>query len=140
MQKFIGTTTPAIMVEEGAVAEEATHTGGRITSIGSQLFVGGTEVSTDLRALRANRCDIVVATPGRLDDLMSRGALKVNELEMLILDEADRLLDMGFQKALDRILSRWRPHQPTRPHQLAISQSRPVSYRASAVCSSTAAV
>merc|ERR1712166_989701 len=106
VMKFIGTTTPAIMVEEGAVAEEATHTGGRITSIGSQLFVGGTEVSTDLRALRANRCDIVVATPGRLDDLMSRGALKVNELEMLILDEADRLLDMGFQKALDRILSR----------------------------------
>jgi ATP-dependent RNA helicase RhlE len=49
-------------------------------------------------------CDIVVATPGRLLDHLSRGALKFDPLEILIFDEADRMLDMGFMPDIQRIL------------------------------------
>ena len=49
-------------------------------------------------------CDIVVATPGRLLDHLSRGALNFKELEILVFDEADRMLDMGFMPDIQRIL------------------------------------
>ncbi|WP_196809197.1 DEAD/DEAH box helicase [Conexibacter woesei] len=49
---------------------------------------------------------IVVATPGRLEDLLQRGKLKLNNVEFLVLDEADRMLDMGFRPAVDRIVAK----------------------------------
>jgi ATP-dependent RNA helicase RhlE len=48
---------------------------------------------------------ILVATPGRLEDLLARGAFKLENVRMLVLDEADRMLDMGFRPAMDRIVS-----------------------------------
>jgi ATP-dependent RNA helicase RhlE len=48
---------------------------------------------------------LLVATPGRLEDLLARGAFKLNRIQMLILDEADRMLDMGFRPAIDRIVA-----------------------------------
>jgi superfamily II DNA/RNA helicase len=53
----------------------------------------------------ARRADIVVATPGRLEDLISRGVVSLKRVQILVLDEADRMLDMGFKPAVDRIVA-----------------------------------
>src|SRR6202012_2033136 len=48
---------------------------------------------------------VLVATPGRLEDLLARGAFRLDQVRMLVLDEADRMLDMGFRPAIDRIVN-----------------------------------
>jgi superfamily II DNA/RNA helicase len=53
----------------------------------------------------ARQADVVVATPGRLEDLLGRGVISLGELEILVLDEADRMLDMGFKPAVSRIVA-----------------------------------
>ncbi len=53
----------------------------------------------------AKRADIVVATPGRLEDLLGRGVISLDKVEVLVLDEADRMLDMGFKPAVSRIVA-----------------------------------
>jgi ATP-dependent RNA helicase RhlE len=53
----------------------------------------------------ARRADIVVATPGRLEDLLSRGVISLSRVRILVLDEADRMLDMGFKPAVSRIVA-----------------------------------
>jgi superfamily II DNA/RNA helicase len=57
------------------------------------------------QAKDAARSQILVATPGRLEDLLARGAFKLDAIRMLVLDEADRMLDMGFRPAVDRIVA-----------------------------------
>jgi ATP-dependent RNA helicase RhlE len=57
------------------------------------------------QAREAARAHIVVATPGRLEDLMQRGDLTLDRVRILVLDEADRMLDMGFKPAVDRIVA-----------------------------------
>ena len=64
---------------------------------------GGTNIETQIRALKRG-VDIIVATPGRLIDLMKRGAADLSDIHTLILDEADEMLSMGFQEDLDTIL------------------------------------
>ena len=59
----------------------------------------------DKQAKLASNAHIVVATPGRLEDLIDRGALSLSRARILVLDEADRMLDMGFRPAVDRIVS-----------------------------------
>jgi superfamily II DNA/RNA helicase len=61
-------------------------------------------VGVGAQAARAARAHILVATPGRLEDLLGRGAFKLDRVRMLVLDEADRMLDMGFRPAIDRIV------------------------------------
>ncbi|MDP9348885.1 MAG: DEAD/DEAH box helicase, partial [Gemmatimonadota bacterium] len=74
---------------------------------GSELFVGvvygGTQVDRDLRGLRAGY-EVLVATPGRLIDHLERGNVDLSGLEVLVLDEADRMLDMGFRPQIGEIL------------------------------------
>jgi ATP-dependent RNA helicase RhlE len=53
----------------------------------------------------ARKADIVVATPGRLEDLIARGVVSLGQVQVLVLDEADRMLDMGFQPSVKRIVS-----------------------------------
>src|SRR5256714_9970251 len=60
-------------------------------------------VGIEKQARNARRAHIVVATPGRLIDLLDRGALTLDRVRILVLDEADRMLDMGFRPAVDRI-------------------------------------
>jgi ATP-dependent RNA helicase RhlE len=62
-------------------------------------------VSLVKQAKEAATAHVVVATPGRLEDLLARGAFKLGNIRMLILDEADRMLDMGFRPAIDRIVA-----------------------------------
>src|SRR5947209_3242043 len=57
------------------------------------------------QAKEAARSHILVATPGRLEDLLERRAFRLDSIQMLVLDEADRMLDMGFRPAVDRIVS-----------------------------------
>ena len=54
----------------------------------------------------ARRADIVVACPGRLEDLLARNTISLDRVEILVLDEADRMLDMGFQPAVNRIVAK----------------------------------
>jgi superfamily II DNA/RNA helicase len=61
-------------------------------------------VGIDKQARVARRADVLVATPGRLEDLLARRALTLDHVRILVLDEADRMLDMGFRPAVDRIV------------------------------------
>lgn len=69
----------------------------------SATFIGGTKVGRDLNILKRQN-EIVIGTPGRLMDLAQRGALRLNEIQMLILDEFDRMLDMGFINDIQKIV------------------------------------
>ena len=68
------------------------------------LVVGGLAEGNQLTALRRG-ARIVVATPGRLEDFLDRRLINFQTLQVLVLDEADRMLDMGFLPALRRIAS-----------------------------------
>jgi ATP-dependent RNA helicase RhlE len=61
-------------------------------------------VGIERQAKLARRAHIVVATPGRLEDLIGRGAVRLDRVRVLVLDEADRMLDMGFRPAVERIV------------------------------------
>jgi ATP-dependent RNA helicase RhlE len=67
------------------------------------LVVGGVSYGPQLAALRG-RPAIIVATPGRLVDHIERGTLSLRDVGTIVLDEADRMIDMGFKPQLDRIL------------------------------------
>lgn len=68
------------------------------------IFIGGERMDRQLRQLRA-RPHVLVATPGRLLDVADQGYLKLNRVSILVLDEADRMLDMGFAPQINRILA-----------------------------------
>jgi superfamily II DNA/RNA helicase len=61
----------------------------------------------------AQRANVIVATPGRLEDLLERGAFSLDRIKVLVLDEADRMLDMGFRPAVDRIVDVCPPNRQT---------------------------
>jgi superfamily II DNA/RNA helicase len=67
-----------------------------------QAVYGG--VGLEKQAREAKKAHILVATPGRLEDLIARRAISLSQIKILVLDEADRMLDMGFRPAVDRIV------------------------------------
>jgi len=67
-------------------------------------FVGGMDIDKQLKQLEQRYCDILVATPGRLLDFCNRGEVHLDLIEVLILDEADRMLDMGFIPQVRQII------------------------------------
>ena len=71
-------------------------------ALGIAAVYGG--VSINKQARDAAKAHILVATPGRLEDLIARGAVNLSNVKILVLDEADRMLDMGFKPAVDRIV------------------------------------
>ncbi len=75
---------------------------GRFTALRSGTVVGGMSYGPQERMLRGG-VDLLVATPGRLMDHMARGLMDFSRLELFVLDEADRMLDMGFIKPVQRI-------------------------------------
>ncbi len=75
----------------------------------SAVVFGGVGQTPQVDAIQAG-CDILVATPGRLEDLHAQGYIDVSALEILVLDEADRMLDMGFIHDVKKILA-WLPQQ-----------------------------
>ena len=78
---------------------------GRHMRVSSALVVGGLKPGPQIKML-ARGCDVVVATPGRLLDLVRSNALRLNEVKTLILDEADQMLDLGFFPAIRDIVAR----------------------------------
>jgi len=73
---------------------------------------GGQSINIQLRSLRKG-VDIVVGTPGRVIDHLKRGTLKLDQIQFLVLDEADEMLNMGFQEEIDEILKKVNPDRRT---------------------------
>ena len=77
---------------------------GSCVNIRSECVYGGTNVQTQLKQLKSASPQVVIATPGRLCDLLERKALSLSSCPFVILDESDRMLDMGFEKQLTTIM------------------------------------
>jgi ATP-dependent RNA helicase RhlE len=84
--------------------EESFKAYGRHTGLSCTVVFGGVNQNPQTNALR-NGVDILVATPGRLLDLMNQGFISLKDVEIFVLDEADRMLDMGFIHDVKRIIA-----------------------------------
>jgi ATP-dependent RNA helicase DeaD len=100
---------------------EAVHRYGRELGVRVVPVYGGQPITTQLHRL-ARGVDVVVATPGRAVDHLTRGSLRFDEVETVVLDEADEMLDMGFAEDLDRILSSLRTEHQTALFSATISE------------------
>src|SRR5690554_4005958 len=89
--------------ELAAQVEEDIRNFGVNSDIRSTVIFGGVNQNPQVARLRAG-VDVLVATPGRLLDLQNQGLLSLSNVEILVLDEADRMLDMGFLRDIQRIL------------------------------------
>ena len=87
------------------VAKEIRKLARAIHNIKVLTLCGGTPFGPQIGSLE-HGAHIIVGTPGRVEEHVIKGTLKLDNLEMLILDEADRMLEMGFQAALDNIVER----------------------------------
>lgn len=90
--------------ELAAQVEESVVSYGKYLKLNSMVMYGGVSISQQKRRLNS-RVDILVATPGRLLDHVQQGTVNLSQIEVLVLDEADRMLDMGFIRDIRRILS-----------------------------------
>lgn len=101
-----GRTRALVLVptrELAAQVAEAVRTYGRHLPLRCTQVFGGVNINPQIRDLRAGT-DIVVATPGRLIDHLERRSVDLSHIETLVLDEGDRMLDMGFMPAIERIV------------------------------------
>lgn len=90
--------------ELAAQVADSVQTYGKFLPLRSTVVFGGVKINPQMMRLRRG-ADILVATPGRLLDLYQQNALRFDHLEVLILDEADRMLDMGFIHDIRKIIS-----------------------------------
>ncbi len=94
--------TPTRELAAQVGASVATY--GKYMQLHSAVVFGGVKINPQMMALRKG-VDVLVATPGRLLDLYQQNAVRFNELEVLVLDEADRMLDMGFIHDIRKIMN-----------------------------------
>ncbi len=99
---------------------ESFRTYGRHIRPSTALAIGGVPINRQVRTL-TNGVDILVATPGRLLDLMNTNAITLEKVEILVLDEADRMLDMGFIRDIRKIVAK----VPARKQTLFFSATMP---------------
>jgi len=90
--------------ELAAQVAESFNTYGRHLRISTTVIYGGVGQTPQVRTL-ARGVDVLVATPGRLVDLMGQGHVRLDQVEMLVLDEADHMLDLGFLPDVKRVLA-----------------------------------
>ncbi len=83
---------------------------GRYLDLRSDVVFGGVKINPQINRLRGG-VDVLVATPGRLIDLQQQGAVRLDQVEILVLDEADRMLDMGFIRDIRRLLALMPPRR-----------------------------
>jgi len=106
--KFGGTGIRALVLtptrELAAQVEESVRTYGKYLQLTSTVIFGGVGMNPQISKLKKG-VDILVATPGRLLDLQQQGMLDLGQVQMLILDEADRMLDMGFIHDVKKVLA-----------------------------------
>lgn len=100
--------------------DESLKAYGRHLPLRSLVIFGGVSDKAQIDSLR-RRTDILVATPGRLLDLMQQGYVNLNHIKFFVLDEADRMLDMGFIHDVRRVIAKL----PTRRHTLFFSATMP---------------
>ena len=101
IKSLIVTPTRELAIQ---IAESFT-TYGRFTGIKNTVVFGGVKQGAQTDALRKG-VDILVATPGRLLDLIDQGFIRLNTIECFVLDEADRMLDMGFINDIRKIIAK----------------------------------
>jgi ATP-dependent RNA helicase RhlE len=99
---------------------ESFATYGRYTNVTHEVIFGGVSQHTQTLALR-NGVDVLVATPGRLLDLMNQGYVHLDHLEIFVLDEADRMLDMGFIHDVKKVVK----SLPSRKQTMLFSATMP---------------
>jgi ATP-dependent RNA helicase RhlE len=90
--------------ELAAQVGQSVETYGKHLPLRSTVVFGGVKINPQMMALRKG-ADVLIATPGRLLDLYKQNAVRFDHLEVLVLDEADRMLDMGFIHDIKRILA-----------------------------------
>jgi len=90
--------------ELAAQVAENFDTYGKYLKLNKALLVGGESVSEQKRQLEKG-VDVLIATPGRLLDLFERGAILLNDIKIVVIDEADRMLDMGFIPDIEKIFT-----------------------------------
>ena len=90
--------------ELAAQVEESVRTYGKYLKLTSTVIFGGVGINPQIKLLK-HGVDILVATPGRLLDHMQQGTVNLNHVEILVLDEADRMLDMGFIRDIKKVLA-----------------------------------
>src|SRR6187401_1082390 len=78
---------------------------GKYHKLSMALLIGGVQMGDQVKALEKG-VDVLIATPGRLMDLFSRGKIMLNDCNLLVIDEADRMLDMGFIPDIEEICSK----------------------------------
>jgi ATP-dependent RNA helicase RhlE len=100
--------------------EESLRSFAGAVGIKTAVFVGGTPINGQRRALKRNP-RLLIATPGRLNDHLEQGFITLKEVTVLVLDEADRMLDMGFKPQINKILA----HMPKRRQMLLFSATMP---------------
>src|SRR5690606_36337863 len=83
--------------------EESFKAYGKYTGLTSTVIFGGVNQNKQVTALKQG-VDILIATPGRLLDLMNQGFISLKQIEIFVLDEADRMLDMGFIHDIKKLL------------------------------------
>jgi ATP-dependent RNA helicase RhlE len=104
--------------------EQAVRGYGRFMKLKTIAVYGGSRIETQIKFLRRG-VDVVVATPGRLLDHIQRGSVDLSTVEMLVLDEADRMFDMGFIRDIHRIIEQL----PTQRQTLLFSATLPDAVR-----------
>ncbi|MBO6716336.1 MAG: DEAD/DEAH box helicase [Rhizobiaceae bacterium] len=104
---------------------DSIRTYGRHMRVSQAIVVGGVKPSPQVRAL-AQGVDIVIATPGRLEDHMRSGAIRLDRTGVAVLDEADQMLDLGFIPAIRRILAK----VPATRQTVLLSATMPKAIRA----------
>lgn len=90
--------------ELAAQVGESVKTYGKYLPLKTQIIFGGVNINAQIKKLQ-NGADILVATPGRLLDLVSQNVINLSHVEILVLDEADRMMDMGFIHDIKKILA-----------------------------------
>jgi ATP-dependent RNA helicase RhlE len=96
--------------ELAAQVAESARVYGKYVATRTAVVFGGVSINPQIDALE-DGCDLLVATPGRLLDLAEQGSLDLRSIRCFVLDEADRMLDMGFIHAIRRILKRLPPQR-----------------------------
>jgi ATP-dependent RNA helicase RhlE len=116
IKSLILTPTRELAIQIG----ESFATYGRNTQVKSTVIFGGVGQHSQVEALRKNP-EVLVATPGRLLDLMNQKLLDISNIELFVLDEADRMLDMGFVHDVKRVIA----HLPAKRQSLFFSATMP---------------
>ncbi len=99
--------TRELAIQIGKESEKLT----RFVPVRTVCCYGGTPLDTQIRALK--NASVVAGTPGRLLDLINRGALDLSHLDAIVLDEVDRMYDLGFREDVDRLLNASKSRQQT---------------------------